>query len=81
MWEHWSASPGVELFDMCVACTLGVIASGVKVAFCRVAVQVPGRVDVLRLPHRQRVAVGYQTLRQPAEQSNLPATQSHGSRA
>lgn len=66
---------------MCMACTLGVIGGGVKVAFYCVAVQVPGRVDVLRLPHRQRVAIGYQTLRQPAEQSNLPATQSHGSRA
>lgn len=43
--------------------------------------QVFGWVDDVRLSDRQRVATGHQTLRQPTEQSNLPATQSNGSRA
>lgn len=44
-------------------------------------IQVPGRVDDLWLPHRQCLATGHQTLWQPAEQPNLPETQSDGSHA
>lgn len=50
-------------------------------SLCLFGLQVSSRVDDLWLPHRQRLASGHQTLRQPAKQPNLSAAQSDGSHA